>query len=145
MLEIKNIVKLEIFVIIQVNIEVLHICNLKYSVPKEIYTVFHNGSNYDYNFVIKSLAEEFEGQFTCLKENAEWRMHNLFSSSRKRNFLIGQDLRQAHYQILSIISLKESIKLNVNTVMKIKNAQRLQLNTKIVSAVLNRKTLKMIK
>ena len=48
----------------------MHICNLKYSVPKEIYTVFHNGSNYDNNFVTKSLAEKFEGQFTCLKENA---------------------------------------------------------------------------
>ena len=35
-------------------------CNLKYSVPKEISIVFHNGSNYDYRFIIKELAEEFE-------------------------------------------------------------------------------------
>ena len=28
------------------------ICNLKYSVPKEIAIVFYNGSNYDYHFTI---------------------------------------------------------------------------------------------
>ena len=41
-------------------------CNLKYSVPKKIHIVFHNGSNYDYHFIIKELAEEFKKQFTCL-------------------------------------------------------------------------------
>ena len=40
------------------------ICNLKYSVPKEIHIVFHNGSNYDYHFIIKELAEKLEKQFT---------------------------------------------------------------------------------
>ena len=29
------------------------ICNLKYCVPKKIPIVFHNGSNYDYHFIIK--------------------------------------------------------------------------------------------
>ena len=29
------------------------ICNLKHSVPKQIPTVFHEGSNYDYHFIIK--------------------------------------------------------------------------------------------
>ena len=33
--------------------------------------VFHNVSNYDYNFIIKELAEEFKKQFTCLGENTE--------------------------------------------------------------------------
>ena len=47
------------------------ICNLKYSVPKKIPIVFHNGSNYDYHFIIKELAEEFKKQFTCLGENTE--------------------------------------------------------------------------
>ena len=28
--------------------------NLKYSVPKKIPITFHNGSNYDYHFIIKS-------------------------------------------------------------------------------------------
>ena len=43
------------------------ICNLKCSVPKRIYIVFHNGSNYDYDFIIK----EFKKQCTCLGENTE--------------------------------------------------------------------------
>ena len=47
------------------------ICNLKYSVPKKIPILFHNGSNYDYHFIIKELAEEFKKQFTCLEENTE--------------------------------------------------------------------------
>ena len=47
------------------------ICNLKYSVPKETSIVFPDGSNNDYYFVIKELAEESEKQFTCFVENAE--------------------------------------------------------------------------
>ena len=35
----------------------LSICNLKYNLPKRIPIVFHNGSNYDYHFIIKELAE----------------------------------------------------------------------------------------
>ena len=46
-------------------------CNLKYSVPKRIPIVFHNGSKYDYHFIIKELAEEFKKQLTCLGENIE--------------------------------------------------------------------------
>ena len=38
---------------------------------KKIPVVFHNGFNNDYHFIIKELAEEFEGQFTCLWENTE--------------------------------------------------------------------------
>ena len=37
--------------------------NLRYKVPKEIPVVFHNGSTYDYHFIIKELAKEFEGNF----------------------------------------------------------------------------------
>ena len=40
------------------------ICNLKYSVPEKIPVAFHNGSNYDYHFIIKVLAEKSEKQFT---------------------------------------------------------------------------------
>ena len=42
---------------------------MKYSVPEKIPIVFHHGSNYDYHFVIKDLAQEFKKQFTCLGEN----------------------------------------------------------------------------
>ena len=37
----------------------------------EIPIVFHRGSNYDYHFIIKELANEFEGQFECIRENKE--------------------------------------------------------------------------
>ena len=39
--------------------------------PKKISIDFHNGSNYDYHFIIKELAEEFKKQFTCLRENTK--------------------------------------------------------------------------
>ena len=45
--------------------------SLKYGVPKKIYILFHNGSNYDYHFIIIELAEEFKKQFTCLWEYTE--------------------------------------------------------------------------
>ena len=47
------------------------ICNLRYKIPKEIPVVFHNGSTFDYHFIIKELAEEFQGEFECLGENTE--------------------------------------------------------------------------
>ena len=77
MWKIKNIVKLEIFVIIHRNIEVLHIaCVIQsfsvitFSVPKKSTIDFHNGSNYDFHFIIKVLAEEFKKQFFLF-----WRKH----------------------------------------------------------------------
>ena len=48
-----------------------NICNLRYKVPKEIPIVFHNGSTYDYHFIIKELVKEFNGNFECLGENTE--------------------------------------------------------------------------
>ena len=48
-----------------------NICNLRYKIPKEILVVFHNGSTYDYHFIIKELVKEFEGNFECLGENTE--------------------------------------------------------------------------
>ena len=47
------------------------ICSLRYKIPKEIHVVFHNGFTYDYHFIIKELAEEFEGEFECIDENTE--------------------------------------------------------------------------
>ena len=37
----------------------------------EIPVVFHSGSNYDYHFIIKELANKLKGQFQCLWENVE--------------------------------------------------------------------------
>ena len=46
------------------------IYDLKYSVPEKFLIGFHIESNYDYNFVIKTLGE-FKKQFTCLREIIE--------------------------------------------------------------------------
>ena len=75
LLKIKNIIKVAIIVIIQVDIKWIYathsICNLKYSIPKKITTIFHNTSNYDYHVIIKELAEEFEENLLVLEKILE--------------------------------------------------------------------------
>ena len=46
-------------------------CNLRYQIPKTIHIVFHNGSTYDYHFIIKQLTREFKYFLECLGENTE--------------------------------------------------------------------------
>ena len=45
--------------------------NLRFNDHNEIYVVFHNGSNYDYHFVMKILANEIKDKLKCLEENTE--------------------------------------------------------------------------
>ena len=47
------------------------ICNLIFNVTNEIPVVIHDESNYDYQFIVKELANRFEVQFECLGENTE--------------------------------------------------------------------------
>ena len=47
------------------------IFNLRYKAPREIPVKIHNDLKYDYNFIIRELAEEFKGQFECLGENTK--------------------------------------------------------------------------
>ena len=53
------------------------------------------------------------------------------------NLLIAQGSWQAHYQISSIIFLKEFIKLNVNTDTIIENGKLAELNINIAAVFLN--------
>ena len=46
-------------------------CNLRCKIPKEIPVLFDNGSTYDYHFIIKQFAKEFNGKFDCLRKNTE--------------------------------------------------------------------------
>ena len=48
-----------------------NICNLRYKTLKEIPIVFHNGSTYDYHFIIKQLVKEFDRQLKCSGKNTE--------------------------------------------------------------------------
>ena len=55
--------------------------NLRYKTPKKVPVIFHNGSTYDYNFIIRRLAKEFK--FECLGENTE--KYITFSVPIKKN------------------------------------------------------------
>ena len=132
------------------------ICNLKYSEPKRTPIVFHNGSDYDYHFIKKESAKEFNKQFTCLGENTE--KYLTFTVTIKKKVtrvikmekklkcyilqFIDSDLWPACHQILSIIFLIEFIKLNVNPDTMIKNVKHMESNISIVSVFFNRQILK---
>ena len=45
------------------------ICNLRYSAPKDIPVLFHNGTNYDFNLIITELAEELRSELQCIPVN----------------------------------------------------------------------------
>ena len=59
--------------------------NLRFKIPKEIPVVFHNGSTYDYHFVIKELSEELDGEFECLGENIK-KYITFLSTNQKGNY-----------------------------------------------------------
>ena len=75
MLNIKHFAKLETILIIQVNIKVLLIVYVIQNIV--------DLKRLNYNFIIKELAEEFEGQFTCLDENTE--KYEPFQFEQKKN------------------------------------------------------------
>ena len=61
-----------------------NICNLRYIVPREISVVLHNGSFYDYHFIIKELVKEFDGNFECL-DTEKKKIYNIFSTNKEKN------------------------------------------------------------
>ena len=65
-----------------------NICNLRYEVPKEMPIVFHNGSTYDYHFIIKELVEEFEGNFEGNFESCHHHYLNLLLIYLKVSIII---------------------------------------------------------
>ena len=74
LLKVIIIEKLESIAILQLN----SICgtahsirNLRFNVANKIFIVFPNESNYDYHFIIKELANEFERKLECIGENTE--------------------------------------------------------------------------
>ena len=96
-------------------------CSLKYKIPKEIPVVFHNGSTYDYHFIIEGLAKDFDVQLVCLGENTE--KYITFSVPIKEELDNGKtitykvkfidsltSLCRHHYQTLLIFYLKFTAK-----------------------------------
>ena len=131
------------------------ICNSKYSVPKKINIVFHNGSNCDYHFTIKELAEELFKKITCLGENTEkyitltvliekevTRIDKNGEKVTKNISYILQFIDSARFMATLLSNLVNNIsagvrKLNVNAGMII-------FHTKYGTVFLKKQTLKMI-
>ena len=67
------------------------ISNLRYKTPKEVSIVFHNGSTYDYHFIIKELQKEFQGKFECFKKIQKNVL--LFHFQLKKNLIM---VKQSH-------------------------------------------------
>ena len=80
------------------------ICNLRYKISKEIPAVFHNGSTYDYHFIIKELAEEFEGELECLGKNTE--KCTTFSVPIKKEITKTDKITKISYKIKFIDSFR---------------------------------------
>ena len=53
------------------------ICKFKYTTQRDIPVVIHNGSNYNFDLIIKELAEEFNEEIHCIPEDKE--KHKSFS------------------------------------------------------------------
>ena len=83
------------------------ICNLRYKLSKKIPVVFHNGSTYDYLFIIKNLAEEFEGEFECLGENTE--KYITFSVPIKKEITKKDKIVKISYKIKFIVNIAINI------------------------------------
>ena len=81
-----------------------NICNLRYKIPKEIPIVFHNGSTYDYHFIIKELVKEFEGNFESLGENTE--KYTMFSAPLKKKIINKNKTLEITYKIKFIDSYR---------------------------------------
>ena len=113
---------------------------LKCCVSKEIPIYFHNASNYDYHFIIKQLAEEFD----CLGENTE--RHNFLvptEKQAKRIYKNGEKMTGTiSYKLQFIDSARFMASSLSNLVRNL--AERIVNVRTVIHVVLNTKTLKMI-
>ena len=104
-------------------------CNLNYKIPKEIPVVFHNGSTYDYHFIIKQLARKFKGNFDCLGENTE--KYITFSVPIKKVLDNDNDkdknkVKTVTYRLKFIDSyrfMQSSLSIHVNNLSEINNKE----------------------
>ena len=47
------------------------LCSSRYQEHRNIPVIIHNGSNYDFHFIIKELAKKFKSKMRCIGENTE--------------------------------------------------------------------------
>ena len=91
--------------------------NLRYKTPREIPVLFHYGSTYDYHFIIKELAKNFEGQFECLGENTE--KYTTFSGPIKTELGNSKSIRYKIKFIDSFIFMSTSLSRLVDNLSEI--------------------------
>ena len=88
--------------------------------PNEIPVVFHNGSKYDYHFIIKELESEFEGSFECIEENRE--IYKIFSVPIKKEALnINKDGSKSVETMSYKIKFIDSSRFMVTSLSKLVN------------------------
>ena len=138
-----------------------NICNLKYSVSKILSVEFLYGSNNDYHFIIKLLAEEFKKEFTCLGKNTEkyitftvpiekevTRIDKNGEEITKNISYILQFIDSARFMASSLSNFVYNLSDGVHRIKcklghKIKNVKHMELNISTATVFLNIKTLKM--
>ena len=96
---------------------------MRYEVPKEIPAVFHNGSTYDYHFIIKELAKEFYGNFECLGENTG--KYITFSVPLKKN------IENKDIEITYKIKFIDSYRFMSSSLSKLVNVASIMCGTKM--------------
>ena len=96
-------------------------CNLRYKIPREIPVVFHNGSTYDYHFIIKQLAREFKGNLECLGENLE--KYITFSAPIKKEHDNGKTITYKLKFIDSCRFMQSSLSNLVDNLSKVNNKE----------------------
>ena len=96
------------------------ICHLRFNVPDEVPAVFHNGWNYDYHFIIKEFASEFQRQFECYGENKE--KYKMFSALTKKEITkIDKDGNKSVVNISYKIKFIDSARLMVSSLSNLVN------------------------
>ena len=77
-----------------------------------------NGSNYDYHFITKELANEFEGQFECLSENTE--KYKIFSVPiEKKVRKVDKDGNESVVTISSKVKFIDSARFMLTSLSKL--------------------------
>ena len=94
------------------------ICDLRYKIPKEILVVeIHNGTTYNYQFMINQLAKEFHGQLECLGENTE--KYIAFSVPIKEELDNGKTITYKLKFIDSFRFMSTSLSIHIDNVSEI--------------------------
>ena len=77
---------------------------MQLKIQKEIPIVFHNGSTYDYHFIIKEITKEFDENFECLGENTK--KYIMFSAPMKKEIRNKNKIIEITYKIKFIDSFR---------------------------------------